>query len=120
MSFITISVVGFDAMHPVKGAGSRKSHSKESGATGRRNKVRCALLFLYVTIQAPPTPPRMVAPRDIKEALSSVVGKITNRNYEQSLACFRFWLKIGQAYCQIPYDSGLSDCLLISSEASLR
>ena len=48
----------------------------------------------------------MVAPRDIEEALSSVVGKITDRNYEQSLACFRFWLKIGQTYCQIPYDPG--------------
>ena len=51
----------------------------------------------------------MVAPWDIEQALNSLVGEITDQNYEKSLACFRFWSNIGQTYCQFPYDPAL-DC----------
>jgi len=54
----------------------------------------------------------MVALRDIESALSSVVDNITDQNYERSLACFRFWIKTGQAYCQpVPLGPGYSKTL---------
>ena len=61
----------------------------------------------------------MATPWDIERALRSVVGKITDRDYKQSLACFRFWSNIGQTYCQFPhhprgpgYPKALSDHIL--------
>lgn len=49
----------------------------------------------------------MVALWDIENALSSVVDNITDQNYNQSLACFRFWIKTGQTYCQPVLDDPL-------------
>jgi len=62
----------------------------------------------------------MVTFWEIGNALGSVVDKITDQNYKQSLACFRFWIKTGQTYCQpVPddplepgYSKTLSDYIL--------
>lgn len=40
--------------------------------------------------------------RDIEEALDSIFDKISDQNYSQSLACYRFWFDIGQAYSLVP------------------
>ena len=45
-------------------------------------------------------------PWDIEQALGSIIDKISDRNYEQSLACCRFWFNIGQAYPPNPSDLG--------------
>ena len=36
--------------------------------------------------------------------MDSVVSKLSDENYEQSLALYRFWFDIGQTYHQIPSD----------------
>jgi len=41
---------------------------------------------------------------EIDKALSSVVEKLSDENYEQSLAFYRVWFGIGQAHHQIPSD----------------
>jgi len=42
---------------------------------------------------------------EIQDALHSAVGRmLSDQNYEQSLAFYRFWLEIGQTYFQIPFD----------------
>jgi hypothetical protein len=41
---------------------------------------------------------------ELQGALDSAVSKISDRNYEHSLAFYRFWFDIGQTYHQIPPD----------------
>ena len=41
---------------------------------------------------------------DIDQALNSVVAKLSDENYAQSLAFHRFWLDVGQTYHQVPPD----------------
>ena len=41
---------------------------------------------------------------DIAQRLGSVVSKLSDHNYEQSLASYRLWFGIGRAYFQIPPD----------------
>ena len=41
---------------------------------------------------------------NIQWSLDSVVRNISDENYEQSLACCRFWFDIAQTYHQIPSD----------------
>ena len=41
---------------------------------------------------------------NIRRALDSVVPKLSDENYDQSFAFYRFWLDIGQNYHQIPPD----------------
>ena len=41
---------------------------------------------------------------DIDQALDSVVAKLSDENYSQSLTFYRFWLDIGQTYHQVPPD----------------
>ena len=40
----------------------------------------------------------------IEEALSSVVGRLSDQNYAQSFALYRLWFEIGRTYHQIPSD----------------
>lgn len=49
----------------------------------------------------------MVDPWDIEQALGSVIGEISDENYEQSFAHYRFWFNLGQIYPLIPADQGL-------------
>jgi len=44
---------------------------------------------------------------DIEQSLGSVIDKISDQNYEQSLTCVRFWLNLGKTY-EIPTDSTYS------------
>lgn len=41
---------------------------------------------------------------DIKNALDSVVGRLSDQNYVQSLAFYRTWFDIGRTYHQLPDD----------------
>jgi len=41
---------------------------------------------------------------EIERGLDSVVGKLSDQNYEQSLALYRLWFEIGQTYSQFPPD----------------
>jgi hypothetical protein len=41
---------------------------------------------------------------NVQWSLGSVIRNISDENYEQSLACCRFWFDIGQTYHQIPPD----------------
>ena len=41
---------------------------------------------------------------DIEKTLSPVVGSLSNENYAESLAFYRFWIDIGQTYHQVPPD----------------
>jgi hypothetical protein len=45
-----------------------------------------------------------IAMENIKKALGSVIPKISDENYKQSFAFYRFWFDIGQTYHQIPPD----------------
>jgi hypothetical protein len=40
----------------------------------------------------------------IQKVMSSALGKISDENYEQTLAFYRFWFEIGQIHHQIPSD----------------
>ncbi|KAF9646049.1 hypothetical protein BDM02DRAFT_320358 [Thelephora ganbajun] len=42
--------------------------------------------------------------RNIQRALGSVIGRLSDQNYEQLLDYCRFWFEIGQTYSQIPSD----------------
>jgi len=42
--------------------------------------------------------------RNLDSFLGSVVGKISDQNYEQSFAFYRLWFEVGQKYSQIPSD----------------
>jgi hypothetical protein len=48
---------------------------------------------------------------EIQSALGSAVGRISDQNYEESLAYYRFWFDIGQAYHEIPSDLILNTTL---------
>jgi hypothetical protein len=48
--------------------------------------------------------PATIAMDRIQRALDSVVSKLSDENYEQSFALYRFWFDIGQTYHQIPSD----------------
>jgi len=61
---------------------------------------------IYVTswVQLPTA---TIAMTNIQKALGSVISKLSDQNYEQSFAYFRFWFGIGQTYSQIPSDLAL-------------
>ncbi|KAF9646045.1 hypothetical protein BDM02DRAFT_3189169 [Thelephora ganbajun] len=42
--------------------------------------------------------------RNVQWALNSVIGALSDQDYEQSFASCRFWFEIGQAYSKIPSD----------------
>ena len=42
--------------------------------------------------------------KNIQDALGSVLGGLSDENYNQSLAFYRHWLEIGQTYSRIPSD----------------
>jgi len=54
---------------------------------------------------------------NIQKALGSVVSKLSDQNYEQSFAYFRFWFGIAQTYSQIPSDLAL-DSIYESRESA--
>ena len=41
-------------------------------------------------------------PWDIEQALGTVIDKISDENYEQSLNCLRFWFSLGRTSSRIP------------------
>ena len=43
-------------------------------------------------------------PGDLGNPLGLVVHKLSDKNYAQSLACYRFWFDVGWTYCQSPPD----------------
>ena len=45
-----------------------------------------------------------IAMQTIEEALSFVVGELSDENYEESLAFYRFWCETGGAYLETPSD----------------
>ena len=59
------------------------------------------LLSIYVTNQAHSLT-ATIAMTNIVRALDSVVAKLSDENYAQSLAFYRLWHDIGQTYNQIP------------------
>jgi len=46
---------------------------------------------------------------NIQAALDSVIAKISDQNYDQSLAFYRFWFEIAQTYSQSPPDQIFND-----------
>ncbi|KAF9646040.1 hypothetical protein BDM02DRAFT_3119247 [Thelephora ganbajun] len=42
--------------------------------------------------------------RNVQWALDSVIGGLSDQDYEQSLAHYRFWFEIGQSYSKTPSD----------------
>ncbi|KAF9646041.1 hypothetical protein BDM02DRAFT_3189166 [Thelephora ganbajun] len=40
----------------------------------------------------------------IQNCLGSVIARLSDKNYEQSLAFYRFWFEVGHTYSQIPSD----------------
>jgi len=62
-----------------------------------------AASFAYVTDQVH-SPTATIPMEELVRALGSVVGKLSDQNYEQSLASYRFWFETGRSYSQIPSD----------------
>ena len=62
-----------------------------------------AALSIYVTSQAHSLT-ATIAMANIGRSLDSVVAKLSDQNYAQSLDFYRLWFDIGQAYNQIPSD----------------
>ena len=54
---------------------------------------------------------------DIEPVLSPLVSSLSDKNYETSLACYEFWVELGQTYSQIP--SGLIFDTIREHKASL-
>jgi hypothetical protein len=48
---------------------------------------------------------------NIRRALGSAVARISDQNYEQTFACYRFWFDIGQTHHQIPSNLVLNTIL---------
>jgi hypothetical protein len=71
---------------------------------------RCIQLSVYVTNKIP-SPTTTIAMVNIREALSSAIGKISDQNYKQTFAFYRFWFDTGQIYHQIPSDLILNTIL---------
>ena len=82
--------------------------------TGVRSRSNHRLqLSVYVTNQIPdPSPTTTIAMEDIREALGSAIGKISDQNYKQTFAFYRFWVDTGQIYHQIPSDLILNTILV--------
>jgi hypothetical protein len=57
---------------------------------------------------------------NIRRALDSVVPKLSDENYEQSFAFYRFWFDVGQTYHQIPSDLILNAILNNRATASIN
>ena len=60
-------------------------------------------LAVYVTSWAH-SPSATVVMETIEEALGFAVGELSDENYEQSLAFYRFWCETGGAYLETPSD----------------
>jgi len=50
------------------------------------------------------SPTTTITMEDIETALSSAVSNLSDQNYTESLAFYRFWIDIGQTYHKIPPD----------------
>ena len=75
-------------------------------------------LLVYVTNHYPTLPSCAATPmEEIKRALSSVVGQLSDQNYEHSLVFYCLWSDIGQTYPQIPSDQ-ISDAIWNNRGAS--
>ena len=61
------------------------------------------MLSVYVTSRAHSLT-ATIAMANIEKSLDSVVTKLSDENYAQSLAFYRLWFDIGQTYNQIPPD----------------
>ena len=59
---------------------------------------------VYVTTWVHSQAPTTTAMQTIEEALGFVVGGLSDQNYTESLAFYRFWLGVGGAYLEIPSD----------------
>jgi len=64
----------------------------------------CVQVRLRNREPSPLSPSHHIAMDEIDKALDLVVGGLTDENYEQSLAFYRFWFGVGQMYHRISPD----------------
>ena len=66
--------------------------------------------FAFCATSDPSSLPRAtIAMAEIQAALNSVIAKISDQNYDESFAFYRFWFEIAQTYSQILPDQIFDD-----------